>query len=574
MRCSDMAAEWFGKGTAAFSRGLPFLRIPPFPGAHALPLTQTAPNQAAGLIVDSDLRRALAEARVGGSFWGAQPALPAGRDIILAPTSSHGAERMLARAKSEGLASRVLLVGSRFRRVLPNTFGLIDNMDPWHLVEHASIVWTGADNELALVAALSGKPVISFGRGPFSALGEVSCRDELDRVLARELLADTTYRNPFTGDPMDAHAAIGLLADWRRLIDRNKRISAVFGIARWKRPTVNGLLWNGSRSPPYATSRSRRAQALRRGDLALIWKSRASASLPERLEHCNVVMGEVEDGFIRSAGLGANCVPPLSIVVDELGVHFDPARPSHLEDMIQNTVIPHDLIVRAARLRKRLIATGLSKYGQGTGVWERPAGVRRHVLVIGQVEDDRSMLSGGAGCSNWDLIQRSRSIEPDSYLIYKPHPDVEAGHRKGYIPDAEVLRFADRIERNVPIAMLLDHVDSVHVITSLAGFEALMRGREVTAHGVPFFAGWGLTRDLGPVPGRRTAKRSLDELVSATLVLYPRYLDPVTRLPCAIEVLVERMANEQATVSSPLIWLRQKQGQLKAALKHIRAQNS
>ena len=79
-------------------------------------------------------------------------------------------------------------------------------------------------------------------------------------------------------------------------------------------------------------------------------------------------------------------------------------------------------------------------------------------------------------------------------------------------------------------------VDEVHVNTSLAGFEALLRGKAVTTYGVPFYAGWGLTRDLGPVPARRTAKRSIDELVAAALLIYPRYLDPVTGLPCPAEV--------------------------------------
>ena len=79
-------------------------------------------------------------------------------------------------------------------------------------------------------------------------------------------------------------------------------------------------------------------------------------------------------------------------------------------------------------------------------------------------------------------------------------------------------------------------------MSSLAGFEALLRGKAVTTYGAPFYAGWGLTRDLGPVPDRRTATRTLDELVAAVLLLYPRYLDPKTGLPCPPEVLISRLA--------------------------------
>jgi capsular polysaccharide export protein len=74
-----------------------------------------------------------------------------------------------------------------------------------------------------------------------------------------------------------------------------------------------------------------------------------------------------------------------------------------------------------------------------------------------------------------------------------------------------------------------------------------MRGREVTCHGTPFYAGWGLTRDLGAVPARRTRRLTLDALVAGVLILYPRYLDPVTGLPCSPEVLVGRMASASAT---------------------------
>ncbi|MDD3800460.1 MAG: beta-3-deoxy-D-manno-oct-2-ulosonic acid transferase, partial [Novosphingobium sp.] len=130
------------------------------------------------------------------------------------------------------------------------------------------------------------------------------------------------------------------------------------------------------------------------------------------------------------------------------------------------------------------------------------------------------------------------------------------------------LAHADRIVRGGGMAPLLDAVDAVHVISSLAGFEALLRGREVTCHGTPFYAGWGLTRDLGAVPARRTRTLTLDALVAGVLIGYPRYLDPVTGLPCPPEVLVSRMASAKA--ANRLRWivpLRRWQGRLMKALR-------
>jgi capsular polysaccharide export protein len=158
----------------------------------------------------------------------------------------------------------------------------------------------------------------------------------------------------------------------------------------------------------------------------------------------------------------------------------------------------------------------------------------------------------------------------EAYVIYKPHPDVLAGHRRGAIADHDLAELADHVETTSPIAALIAMVDELHVNSSLAGFEALMRGKPVTVHGVPFYAGWGLTTDLGPVPARRIARRTLDELIAATLLLYPRYLDPETGLPCPAEVLVERLTS--MTVSKlnwsqrTIVMGRRLQGRLRARL--------
>ena len=129
---------------------------------------------------------------------------------------------------------------------------------------------------------------------------------------------------------------------------------------------------------------------------------------------------------------------------------------------------------------------------------------------------------------------------------------------------------ADEVVRDQPIMSLIDAADEVHVNTSLAGFEALLRSKPVTTYGVPFYAGWGLTADLGAVPSRRTARRSLDELVAAALIVYPRYLDPKTSLPCPPEILIARLAEGvPAGGNSALIWLRRLQGRLRRQLANV-----
>ena len=543
-----------------------FLRIPPFPGHRSRPLAVGSDSVAFELTSSSKLIELLRQHRVGGSFWARQPRLQDGRDLLLAPETVEQCGEMLAKAASEGLIDRcIVLKPAASTSGWPTDIPAIEGpADPWHLAETTAETWAGANHESGLVAALAARPTRLFGSGRFSGCNEGD--DALAGKVADLLGKNILYRNPFTGEAITPLDAAGLLSSWRTLIDGNRNIVGVAGVAVWKRPTVDPLLWNGSDAPRHIRQLPEGASPSAR---VAVWKSRTSATLLNRLDRSPVELVEVEDGMIRGPGLGANCIPPLSIIVDYRGVYFDPSAPSDLEEILQSAEIDPGLVERAARLRKRIVATGVSKYGIAT---RHPSGSgrgRRQILVVGQVEDDRSVTTGGAGQTNLELLARARALEPDAWLIYRPHPDVEAGHRKGQVPDEIVRQHADEIDRKSSIAALIDSTDGLHCITSLAGFEALMRGKPVTTHGVPFYAGWGLTNDLADVPARRSRNRTLDELVAATLILYPRYLDPVTRLPCPAEILVERIASGDASVAAPLSGVRRLQGKLKLALRGL-----
>jgi capsular polysaccharide export protein len=171
--------------------------------------------------------------------------------------------------------------------------------------------------------------------------------------------------------------------------------------------------------------------------------------------------------------------------------------------------------------------------------------------VPGQVEDDASVRFGSPVVRrNIDLLRAARARNPASWIVYKPHPDVEAGLRPGRISSAESKGLADQVVDQGSILQLIEACDSVETMTSLAGFEALLRGRSVVAHGQPFYAGWGLTEDLCPIE-RRTRRLSLDELVAGALILHPDYLDPVSRLRCGPELLIDRIAAMQSEQPGP-----------------------
>jgi capsular polysaccharide export protein len=116
-----------------------------------------------------------------------------------------------------------------------------------------------------------------------------------------------------------------------------------------------------------------------------------------------------------------------------------------------------------------------------------------------------------------------------------------------------VRELADHVDTGRSIAALMSLARRIETATSLAGFEALLRGKDVSVHGQPFYSGWGLTEDLFPVP-RRVRKLSLEQLVAGTLILYPRYLDPLCRRPCPPEVVVEMLS--RISVARPQLRVR------------------
>ena len=550
------------------------LRSPPFPEAAGRVSTFTDTPTALGGFAQTALFALVREARVGGAFWadGAHLSAPAGivvrphdiGDVAVQLATMTAPERRSAlwiapdRRMARALARLVSVEGGQWR----------GDVDPWSALDGGRTLVAHGDDEWVAIARMSGIDVRVLSPGRFGA--PLDDAATLDALTARALTA-ADWRDPFTGATATIAATIELLAMWRAMLDANRTIAAVCGMAWWKRAEIRRFLWHPQRRLRQFRSPGRALAAARRSQGALaIWPSRVSAELITQSRANDVPLVHVEDGFVRSVGLGVHLVPPSSVVVDAAGIHFDPAAPSDLEQILMRTEFSQRLLERARTLRSTIVAAGISKYGAGAAVAvpQRQSG-RRLVLVAAQVEDDMSVLAGGGGLtSNLEVLRRARALESEAEIWFRPHPDVDSGHRKGAVPDAEVLAIADRIVRGPSMAALLDAVDAVHVLTSLTGFEALLRGCAVTCHGTPFYAGWGLTRDLGHVPQRRGRALTLEALVAGVLILYPRYLDPITGLPCPPEVLVGRMAS--ANAPNRLNWIapvRHLQGRLTAMLR-------
>ncbi len=555
------------------SSRLPLLRSPPFAGiAPSVAAVSTiardhepAAMSAAAIDLLFDTIRI---ARIGGTFWASPAEIGVSTAVVrvqVAADIATWADRipedalwLLPKRRWSPAAAR------RLRRLGRSV--AIGDVDPWSLLASGCGLYAHGDDEWVALAHIAEVPTTLMSDGAFGSI-DGSSGDRRLRVAAACL--HVAYRDPFTDAPCPIDRAVGLLADWRAIIAANHGIVVAAGIARWKRGEIGRFLFAPRPTPLRYVSLPAPAVAIaaRQGGGIAIWPSRVSPALLDRAEHTGVPLIRLEDGFVRSVGLGSNLFPPFSITVDKRGIHYDPSGPSDLEHLLEHAAFPETLLARAETLRRFIIAANISKYGSsGSHAFPPRDRQPRLVLVPGQVEDDMSVLCGGGDVTgNLDLLRRARLAEPNAEIWFRPHPDIDAGHRRGAVADGEARRYADRVVRGGGMAPLLDIVDGVHVLTSLTGFEALLRGRDVTTHGAPFYAGWGLTRDLGGIPDRRTRRLSLLELVAGVLILYPRYLDPETGLPCPPEVLLGRMAHQHHPKRTWLTELRALQGRFMRA---------
>jgi capsular polysaccharide export protein len=366
----------------------------------------------------------------------------------------------------------------------------------------------------------------------------------LENLVHAALVDYPRYLDPETGSRCEVERVLEHLALQRRMRGRFPTTVHALGFTRWKKPIVRAF-FQGSE-----VRFVRRPEDVPHEGTLAVWGRKDVAGQGKKIVR-------LEDGFLRSVGLGAELVRPLSWVMDGSGMYYDSTGPSDLEKLLQTATFDEALVDRARRLRETIRAHGISKYNVGGRRWERSAGGRRVILVPGQVESDASIRFGASGVTrNIDLLRAVRQANPDACVVYKPHPDVHAGLRRSGEGEDEADRWCDEVVVDVPIHELLEAVDEVHVLTSLAGFEALLRGRRVVTYGAPFYAGWGLTEDQVPL-ARRTRKLSLDELIAGALILYPVYVSRTTgRFTTPERVLEELLAWRADGVTTRPLWRR------------------
>jgi capsular polysaccharide export protein len=368
----------------------------------------------------------------------------------------------------------------------------------------------------------------------------------LAELFAGAYLRYSHYFDCWTRKPVTLETAIDQLSFLRQSYLGNRSPVVFYKMPRWKREPLRRLLDGPGVSFTHSSSITDALSQSRGKTAAIAAWGKTANQVRSEIEKAGATLLSVEDGFLRSAGLGAALTASLSYTFDKTGIYYDPETPSDLEHLLQNHSCDDALLARAQRMREAIVSGGFSKYNLSSRQMPQlAADGRRKMLVIGQVADDeavRRSLAAPDHNINLTMLLALQPRRPEAFLIYKPHPDVEKLGRAGKIDEGRLQELCDAVLHDVAISDALALADEVAVFTSLAGFEALLRNKAVRCFGRPFYAGWGLTADQQSI-ARRTRQLSVEELVAISLIIYPRYYDPLSKLPATPEMALSRLAD-------------------------------
>ncbi|WP_322075034.1 capsular polysaccharide export protein, LipB/KpsS family [Burkholderia cenocepacia] len=459
--------------------------------------------------------------------------------LITTALSAHPqAEFLLARTAADG-AGRWL---SSYTQMPPGLRSLDVHNSLCAAIHHVDHVYTISAPE-GMHALLSGVPTHTFGKPYYAGWGLTSDHADMPERKARLTLATlfdivflqlAHYLDPVTHERGSLDSLLDIVELQRSVTSRFASLGNIAGIGFqwWKRPFATPFLNAGGCSLRWLSN----LHSLSPGECAALWGARSANDLPAGRRHIRI-----EDGFLHSNGLGSDMIAPRSQVIDTRGLYFDSSQPSDLTVLLNESTFSDAELSRAAALRAQILRTGLAKYNLGRckPTWQSSPD-KLIVLVPGQVADDASIRLGTRDISTLtDLLEVVRARRPDACIVYKPHPDVLAGNRKGLL-DAQ--RIVDIVDTDSDLVSLIDVADEVHTLSSLAGFDALLRGKAVFTYGMPFYAGWGLTHDaLAPLPWRHRTL-TLDMLTAGALLRYPIYWDWRLNLFTTPEAIVRELA--------------------------------
>lgn len=431
-------------------------------------------------------------------------------------------------------------------------------------------------SQLGFEALLYGKPVYCFGMPFYAGWGltnDALCCERrsidltLPQLVSAALIIYPRYVHPESGHRCEVEEIVDwLMLQLESVNGQPVDVCYAWGFSLWKRAFIPAFLGRMAARVEFVNNEDalvRKLEAVPSSRSALLLWGAGHQDLLQRLVALRngqqTPVWRIEDGFVRSVGLGADLRRPSCLVVDKGGLYYQPDEKSDLIGLLNHSQLSAAQLSRGLELQRMLQALAVTKYNVGErapghqaailAAYRHQAQERPLLLVPGQYEKDLSIAcSRGSIKSNYGLLEQVRHDFPGAYIIYKEHPDLYSGVRSGALGKEKALALADAYVTDLDMHYLLEGCDRVCTMTSLSGFEALVRGKPVTVYGSPFYAGWGLTDDRLDFP-QRTARLSTAGLMYVCLVQYCRYVNWDTRMLTSAERVIEQLANERAELS-------------------------
>ena len=418
-------------------------------------------------------------------------------------------------------------------------------------------------SQLGFEALLYGKTVHCFGLPFYAGWGLTQDRMRCDRrhqiltlpqLVAAALIRYPRYCLPGAVVRCEAEDVVAYLLEQQARADRGG-VSTCYavGFSLWKRAFVRQFVGDMARRVVFTGRASAARKAAGPGDAILVWGNK-EPELEQQSRAEGIPFWRMEDGFVRSVGLGADLRRPSCLVIDTRGLYYRAGQASDILTLLNTTTFDDERRARGRHLQGLLNSLAVTKYNLGYSdqigsseryrIRELAAG-REIILVPGQYEADQSVQnSRGVVKSNLALLEATRRTYPEAFILFKEHPDLYSGVRPGALGQERALTQADLYVTHVDMHELLQECDRVSTMTSLTGFEALIRNKQVHVWGSPFYAGWGLTTDELEFP-ERTAILKTEELVYTALVLYCRCFSWNARSPASPEQVIAELARER-----------------------------
>ena len=141
-----------------------------------------------------------------------------------------------------------------------------------------------------------------------------------------------------------------------------ERPATVTGTYWWNRPTLRAL-FSEATGPRFVWRFADALAAAKAGQTSLVaWSSRLTPADETAAAEADIPLYRIEDGFLRSIGLGAGFVTAASLAIDSRGIYYDASRPSDLEHLLETAELTPADIAEGARIRERILAARLTRY--------------------------------------------------------------------------------------------------------------------------------------------------------------------------------------------------------------------